>query len=74
MKVVSVPQYEGLSIDKIIEKRREHRDLERYLPEERDLDRLPRQWIASVVRGLLKTEFDLWVDEIIEKRNENVKV
>lgn len=74
MKVVSVPQYEGLSIDKIIEKGREHRDLERYLPEERDLDRLPRQWIASVVRGLLKTEFDLWVDEIIEKRNENVKV
>jgi hypothetical protein len=74
VKVVSVPQYEGLSIDKIIEKGREHRDLERYLPEERDLDRLPRQWIASVVRGLLKTEFDLWVDEIIEKRNENVKV
>ena len=71
---MSVPQYEGLSIDKIIEKGREHRDLERYLPEERDLDRLPRQWIASVVRGLLKTEFDLWVDEIIEKRNENVKV
>ena len=34
------------------------------------MDRLPRNFIATVVRGLLKKDFDRWVESIIEKRNE----
>lgn len=70
---MSIPQYEKLSIECILNKGREHPDLERYLPEERDIDRLPRQWVASIVRALLKSKFDDWVDEIVAERNENVK-
>ena len=73
LKPVSVPQFEGLSIERILERGREHDELELYLPEDRDMDRLPRQFIAMVVRGLLKKDFDNWVDAVIEKRNENIK-
>ena len=70
MKIISVPQYEGLSIENILERGREHRELELYLPEERDMERLPRQFIATIVRGLLTDKFDTWVSEIIEQRND----
>ena len=73
MKLISVPQFDGLSINNILERGREHRELEQYLPEERDMDRLPRQYIATIVRGLLKEKFDVWVDNVIEERNETVK-
>ena len=68
-----MPQYEGLSIDDILERGREHTLLEHYLPEDRDMERLPRQYICTIVRGLLKERFDSWVDGVIEQRNENVK-
>lgn len=73
LKPVSVPQFEGLSIENILERGREHNDLESYLPEDRDMDRLPRHFIATVVRGLLKKDFDNWVEAVIEKRNENIR-
>ena len=37
------------------------------------MDRLPRQFIAMIVRGLLKEHFDAWVEAVIEKRNESIK-
>ena len=37
------------------------------------MDRLPRQFIAMIVRGLLKKDFDDWVDAMIEKRNDTLK-
>ena len=71
--MISVPQFDGLSIESILERGREHPELEQYLPEERDLERLPRQYIATIVRGLLKEKFDVWVDNVIEDRNDAVK-
>ena len=47
--------------------------MERYLPEDRDMERLPRHFIATVVRGLLKKDFDKWVEGVIEKRNEALR-
>ena len=73
MKIISVPQYEGLSIEHILERGREHRELDKYLPEDRDMERLPRQFIATIVRGLLTDKFDSWVETVIEERNEHVK-
>lgn len=69
---MSIPQYEGLSIERILNKGFEHHELHKYLPEERDIDRLPRQWVASIVRALLTTEFDAWVDEAVSRRNDTV--
>ena len=73
LKPVSVPQFEGLSIECILERGREHPELDRYLPEDRDMERLPRNFIATVVRGLLKQDFDRWVEGVIEKRNEALR-
>ena len=47
--------------------------MDRYLPEDRDMERLPRNFIATVVRGLLKKDFDRWVEGVIEKRNEALR-
>lgn len=62
-----------MSIEAILERGRENDQLEGYLPEERDMERLPRMFIATIVRGLLKTDFDDWVDGVIDLRNENMK-
>lgn len=62
-----------MSIEAILERGRENDQLEGYLPEERDMERLPRMFIATIVRGLLKTDFDDWVDGVIDLRNENLK-
>ena len=43
------------------------------MPEDRDMDRLPRQFIAMIVRGLLKKDCDNWVEAVIERRNETLK-
>ena len=47
--MLNVPQYEGLSIERILEKGQEHPQVVNYLPDERDIERLPRSFIHEVI-------------------------
>ena len=47
-----VPCYEGLTVKEIMSKGLEHNDVRNYLPDDRDIRRLPRQWIINVVYSL----------------------
>ena len=53
VKILSLPMYESLSIEKILEKSRENKEVASYLPEERDMHRMPRQFIINVVYTLM---------------------
>ena len=56
-----VPQYESLSIERILEKADDWPAVWKYLPDERDMHRLPRQWIISVIYTVVGEPFADWV-------------
>lgn len=55
-----------------MQKAREWEIVWEFLPEERDLHRLPRQWVISLIFTLVGGPFQQWVDERIEARNEKL--
>ena len=42
------------------------------MPDERDIRKLPRQWIANVIYTLVGDPFREWVSKTIKKRNDTV--
>ena len=43
-----------------------------HLPDERDIHRLPRQWIINVVYTIVGDSFGTWVSELVKDRNVHV--
>ena len=68
-KNLHVPLYKGLSIEAILEMGREDEQVCQHLPDERDIHRLPRQWVVNVIYSLKGDEFREWVSELIRNRN-----
>ncbi len=71
-KFMFVPQYESLSIERIKEKADDWPAVWKYLPDERDMHRLPRQWIISVIYTVVGQPFAGWVEERLQARNEKI--
>ena len=61
--------YEGLSIDKILKEFAGHPQVVHYLPDAKDVPRLPRQWILNVVFTVVGRPFADWVNRQVEDRN-----
>ena len=64
--------YKGLTIADILEKGKECSELANYLPEERDLDRLPKQWLSDITFTVMKEPFKNWVSERVKIRNDTI--
>ena len=60
-KNLYVPHYKGLKIEAILEKGKLDNTVCQHLPDERDLSRLPRQWIVNVVYSIIGDPFRIWV-------------
>ena len=45
-----------------------------YLPEPKEISKLPKQWIANVCATILKGTFSNWVREKVNERNEKLLV
>ena len=43
-----------------------------HLPDDRDLAKLPRQWIINVIYSLVGDDFRLWVSNLIQNRNDHL--
>lgn len=43
-----------------------------YLPEAKELDKLPRQWVANVIYTVAGEPFAAWVEEQIARRNSKI--
>ena len=48
VKMIYVPQYEPLNIVCILEQARKTSEVNNYLPEDRDMHKVPRQWLINV--------------------------
>jgi len=67
-----VPQYEKLSIEAILATARKNPRINDYLPEDRDMHKVPRQWLLNVAYTVLGEPFAGWVKSEIENRNEEL--
>ena len=61
VKYLHVPCYEGLTIEAIREMSKENDEVHRHFPDERDIRRLPRQWIINIVYSIVGEPFRQWV-------------
>ena len=69
-KNLHVPAYEGLTVEAILDIGQQHAEVRRHLPDERDIRRLPRQWIINVVYSLIGDSFRNWVSTLVRTRND----
>ena len=70
--VLNVPQYEGLSIQAILDKGKENERVADYLPDDCNFARLPRSFIVNVTFTLMGDPFKIWVHNRIKERNEKI--
>ena len=70
--MLHVPLYKGLSIENIMESGLKNEVVSQYLPDERDLHRLPRQFVVNIIFTIVQDPFKLWVKERIKARNDTV--
>ena len=71
-KQINVPYYDGLTIEKLLEAGEQYPILADYLPDQRDISRLPRQWIVNLIYTLVGDDFKHWVAEKIRTRNDKI--
>lgn len=57
------PQYEGLSLQKILQQASAHEEVWPYFPEQKDIHKLPRQWVVNVMYTIVGRPFAQWVQD-----------
>lgn len=68
-----VPQYECLTMAKILGFCAGYAAFDDYMPDPKEIKRLPKQWICDVADGLIGEEFGDWVLAQVGERNEALK-
>ena len=69
IKHVSIPQYESLSVKEIKKFMADNPECYQYLPDEKELDKVPKQWLANVLYKVTDQKFLNWVKQRILFRN-----
>ena len=64
--------YESLTVATILEYGQSSDKLKLYLPEERDMNKLPRQWVINVIYSLCGDNFREWVSQQVKDRNDRL--
>ena len=70
VKIASVPHYETLTIKKMFNKFGYDSGVAPYLPDERELYKLPRDWVISVIFTIKGEAFTTWVKDLVDKRDD----
>ena len=71
VKTITVPHFERLKIETMLEFGGQYRDVVEALPEiRRDVDKLPRAYIANVIYTLVGEPFRDWVEDRVNERHE----
>ena len=71
VKTINVPFFEGLSIDCMLHwaAKRPEKVMEALPAVKRELDKLPRAYIANVIHTLVGEPFVKWVEKQVNDRN-----
>lgn len=69
---IHVPAYESLSLKAIYAFFEQHPDVLAFLPDGKELLKVPKQWICNVAATVIGAPFVGWVGQRIKERNEAV--
>ena len=72
IKHIFAPQYETLTVEKILEFAQEHAQVWDYLPARKDCYRLSRQFLLNVLHTIVGEPFARWVNEQVDQRNAKI--
>lgn len=73
VKYYEIPHYEGLSMEDMLAFSKQYAEVPKYLPvEQREIKKLPRQYISTLLYSIIGTPFAKWVERRIEERNEKI--
>ena len=61
--------YEKLSIGEILKQSAHYPVVKEYLPDEKDIPRLPRQWLINMLFTVVGEDFETWVNSRVSQRN-----
>ena len=70
--MLHVPQYKDLSIKKLLIEGRKDARLEHYLPDDRDMGRLPRYFIMNLCYTIVGQPIKDWVSRGVHERNHQI--
>ena len=74
MRYIQIPQYDWLSLKNIGNfLDGGYRHVFQYLPDPKEIHKVPKQWMCNIVNSILKNQFSDWVKRQVEVRNEAVK-
>ena len=71
---IAIPQYENLTIEKIAEFVAPYHTIHHYLPDEKEIPKVPKQWLANVCNSVLKDVFKGWVKDQVTARNKTLAI
>jgi len=63
-----------LTISDFIEYSKEKKEVMKFLPDERDIANVPRDYLINVINSVVGDEFRQWVEEKVSARNEQIKL
>ena len=66
---VSVPHYENLTLEQIVAQLEGHPEVFEYLPDGKELQKVPRQWICNLIATIVGRPFVDWVKTRVKERN-----
>lgn len=69
MKYLYAPQYDTLSISKLLDYAAAYHAVEEYMPDARDIPMLPRQWILNICFSIIGQDFADFVRGQIDDRH-----
>ena len=69
VQTLFVPQYNNLSLERILNFVGDKPNISDFLPDDLDLPKVPKQWIVNVCAVVLGNEFRNWVAHQVEERN-----
>ena len=69
-----MPHYEELTVKKMLAFAFEKPGVRDYFPEDKEIEKLPREWICNVLHSVIGKPFKDWVKERVDARNQEVKV
>ena len=72
VKVVDVPQFEGLAIKDIFDFACNSTDVENALPPPKEISKLSRSYLSNVIYTLMGEPFQAWITQQVNKRNQKV--
>jgi hypothetical protein len=69
VKTSHVPYYKSLTVETMLDFSTQYEAVLLYLPHEREIYRLPRQFIIDILSTVVGSPFQKWVDEKVQTRH-----